>query len=109
MSSGSLTSVKLIRDGRASSSSRSTMPLIRSLAALERRRAELDRQRGAVAAPQRERHARDRRACRERLGQEVAELRRVSEQLGAVPAGGLTTEEPGEQLGGRIQRDHAAV
>src|SRR5205823_7883061 len=67
------------------------------------------RQGGAVPAPERERYAGDRRVARQGLRQEIADLGRVGEQLGAIPAGGLAAEEPGEELGRRVERDHASV
>src|SRR5262249_5301092 len=82
---------------------------ILALAALERRRAELGREGGAVAAPERERHARDRRVASQSLGQQIADLGSVGEELRAVPAHGLAAEYSLGELGRRVERDHATV
>ena len=45
----------------------------------------------------------------QRVGQEIADLGRVGEELGAVAAGRLAAEEARQLLGRRVQRDDAAV
>src|SRR5262245_24611560 len=79
------------------------------IAALERRRAQLDGQRGPGAPAQRQRDVGDRRAAGEGLHQDVAHLRRPGEDLRAVAPDGLAGEEPAEQLGGRVDGDDPAI
>src|SRR5262249_61683247 len=63
-----------------------------AVAALEARRGQLDRQRAAIAPSQRERHVADGGAARQRLHQDVADLRREPENLRAVASARLTGE-----------------
>ena len=80
-----------------------------AVAALERHRADLDRQRAAVAAAQGGGDAGRGAAAGDGLHQDLAELGRLREDLRAVAAGHLAGEEAGHHLGGRVQRHHAAV
>src|SRR3989441_12676302 len=80
-----------------------------ALAALERRRAQLDRDRAPVPTPERQRHARDWCVAGERLHEDVAQLWGVREGLAAVPPRDLALEEAGEQLGGRVEGHHPPV
>src|SRR5262245_4742524 len=80
-----------------------------AVAALERRRAQLDGQGGARAPAQRQRDVGDRRAAGEGLHQDVAHLRGPGEHLRAVAPDGFAGEEPAEQLGGGVDGDDPAV
>ena len=80
-----------------------------ALAALERRRAQLDRDRAPIPTPERQGHARDRCVAGERLHEDVAQLWGVREGLAAVPPRDLALEEAGEQLGGRVEGHHPPV
>src|SRR5262249_61498975 len=64
-----------------------------AVAAFEWRRRQLDRQHAAVSPAQRERHVADRSAARERLHEDVTDLRREPEDLRAVAAGRLAPAE----------------
>src|SRR5206468_4184188 len=59
------------------------------------------------APAERERHVADGGAARQRLHQDVADLRREPEDLRAIASARLAGEETGQQLGGRIQRHDA--